>query len=649
LTVGLVVRRGERTWELKRELDGGVLVFEDRLTGKPWSVPKSDLWRQIQSQELAVVIGDSPDRAKPAGSPSNLLYSWTSFPEKYRDEVQRRVKYIDEARRAGLTRGMRSSMARFIARVAGIIGDQSPPRPSTLMRWMRLRDLGHGTPAALLSRHAVRARVRRVPAAVIAVCREGLRTHYCTQRRPTLKQTQIHIEQQLTREVAKGRLKEEDATISYMTLQRLKSEIDPHILDTKRFGAAYARNRWRYSLSGPGCERALQRYEIDHTVLDVVVVCDKTGMPLGRPTLTVVIDAYSGYVVGFFISFWGTGLAATFCALKVSIAPKDDLRPVVAGLKHEWLGMGLPEELVLDNGLEFHSPQFRQVALQLALDLQYCAVRQPWLKPFVERTMGSVLNYLPFAGRIRKSLNNELPLNPAETAAVTFSELVRGLMIAFCDVHAFEVNQRKLARPFDLFSESLAALPPPSLPVGTQELDIIVAPSQQLTVGNEGVGTTFLRFNSADLQELRRRTANSFKTVVKFDPESLGHVWVQDPKTAGWLMVPSCHPTYTNGLSIVQHRAIRALKRDALKRSNADDVLLAAKTELSNMWNSRTVRGRRLKGEHLRAMSALTSSHALNAPDDAPESQIPTSKIVCTEEMVTPTREVPVFSGFQMA
>jgi putative transposase len=185
------------------------------------------------------------------------------------------------------------------------------------------------------------------------------------------------------------------------------------------------------------------------------------------------------------------------------------------------------------------------------------------------------------------------------------------------------------------------------LPVGTQELDIIVAPSQPLTVGNEGIVTQYLRFNSPELQELRRRTAHSFKTVVKFDPESLGHVWVQDPKNAGWLMVPSCHPTYTDGLSIVQHRAIRAFKRDALKRSNADEVLLAAKTELGNMWNSRTVRGRRLKGEHLRAMSALTSSHALRFQDAAEE--VSTAKIVCAEEMATPAREVPVFSGFQMA
>ena len=40
-------------------------------------------------------------------------------------------------------------------------------------------------------------------------------------------------------------LQEKDATISDTTLRRLKAEIDPYQLDVSRYGAAYARNRWR--------------------------------------------------------------------------------------------------------------------------------------------------------------------------------------------------------------------------------------------------------------------------------------------------------------------------------------------------------------------------------------------------------------------
>ncbi|WOB11402.1 transposase family protein [Piscinibacter gummiphilus] len=649
LTVGLVVRRGNRTYQLERELEDGTLVFQDRVSGRPWSTTRAALWRELDKGDLSVVLGDTPDAAKPPDAPSNLLFTWTSSPEKWRKEIERRLEYIKAARRKGLTRGMRTAMEEVIKEVAKKRGDVSPPSESTLMAWMRKFDLGGGTPASQLSGYANRKQSKRTSLKLLAFCREGLRTFYCTRKRPSLRDTQVFIEKGIPAAVKQGRLDPADGTPTYSLLQRLKGEIDPYVLDVKRYGAAYANNRWRYSKSGAGCTRALQRYEVDHTVLDIVVICDKTGMPLGRPTLTVVVDAYSGYVVGFFISFWGTGLAATFCGLRVAIAPKEDLRSVIKGLEHEWLGMGLPEELVLDNGLEFHSPQFRQMALQLSIDLQYCAVRQPWLKPFVERALGKILGYLPAAGRVRKGLTNELPLDPAETAAVTFGDLVRGLLIAFLDVHPFEINQRRLSRPYDLFAESLELLPPATLPMGTKELEIIVAPSDVRTVGNEGIVTEYLRFNSDELQALRRKTGHTFKTTTKPNPENLEYIWVQDPTSKGWLMVPSCQPEYTRGLSIVQHRAIRSFKKAELSRKGADETLMRGKVELMEMWNSRTIHGRRLKSAHLRALSGFTSSHALRFDDDEASPPAQDSKrIVTPEEMAPSPRDIPAFEGFAM-
>lgn len=647
MTIGLIVRRGERTYQLDRELEDGTLVFQDRLTGRPWSTTRSELWRELEKNHLSVVVGDSLDTKKPPGAPSNLLYSWTSFAEKYRKDVERKTAYIKAVRRKGLTRGMRRAIEGVIAKVAEKLKDASPPSSSSVMDWMKKFDLAGGSPNAQLSGHAIRARTRRVSEKLVDICREALRTYYCTTKRPTLEQTLTYAEKKATIAVKEKKLALEDSKISYSLMQRLKGEIDPYTLDARRYGDAYARNRWRYSMKGPRCSRAMQRYEVDHTVLDLVVICDRTGMPLGRPTLTVIIDAHSGYCVGFFLSFWGTGLAATFCGMRVAIAPKDDYRKVLPGLQHEWLGMGLPEMLVIDNGLEFHSPQFRQMAMQLCIDLHYCAVRQPWLKPFVERALGEVLNYLPHAGRVRKALSNELPANPAETAAITFSDLVRGLLIAFCDIHAFEINQRKLTRRYDLFKEGLELLPPAVLPNGTQELEIIVAPSRQLTVGNEGIVTEYLRFNSRELQDLRRHRDHTFKTQVKPNPENLEYLWVQDPVSKGWLMVPSCDPDYTNGLSLVQHHAIRDHKKDELTRKDAIPTLLRGKHELMDMWNSRTIRGRRLKGAHLRALSGLTSSHALRFGDDmAPEPAA--QRVICAEEMVVPAREIPQFETFAM-
>ena len=105
-------------------------------------------------------------------------------------------------------------------------------------------------------------------------------------------------------------------------------------------GPAFARRKWRESYRGVHVTRAFERFEVDHTLLDIVVVCDQTGLPLGRPTITVIVDAYSGYVCSFFISFWGTGIAPTLSALEQAIPPKDHFTREAFGLENEWIGYG---------------------------------------------------------------------------------------------------------------------------------------------------------------------------------------------------------------------------------------------------------------------------------------------------------------------
>ena len=58
---------------------------------------------------------------------------------------------------------------------------------------------------------------------------------------------------------------------------------------------------------------------------------------------------------------------------------------------------------VVDNGLEFHSKQFVLAAMELNTELQYCPVRQPWLKPSVERHFLELGYALPKAGKDAKA------------------------------------------------------------------------------------------------------------------------------------------------------------------------------------------------------------------------------------------------------
>lgn len=593
------------------------------------------------------MLGSRPTEKYISEQQANLVFSMDSLSAKHRQQAELVLRYIREAKKRRISRGQRSALGQLIAECPELADGGCPPSVNSLMRWMRIYEDSHGSLAAVVSKRALRrGRARRLDGEVLGVAQRLIRDRFCTTDRLSLARVKTEIDREIEKKTACGEIQARQPKLSYTTLRRLRDEIDPYARDVARMGKFAAENHWRYSLRGLQLSRALERYEIDHTIIDLVCVCDRTGLPLGRPTLTVVVDAFSGYVVGLYISFWSTGLATTFRAFRVAINPKDDFNPLLETCP--WVGYGIPELLAVDNGLEFHSPQFTRMALMLLMDLEYCKVRTPWLKPFVERSLGAYIQYLPEAGRVRKPSSNDLPDDPNRSAAVTFSSLCLGVLKIFTEIHAQEINQRKLCRPIDRFTESFESLRPPTMESDLEALDVIVAPRKQLTVGNEGIVHNYLRFNSYELKDLWRSTAHRFKTEVAFDVESLGHIWVKDPKSGSYLRVPCTTPEYAEGLTLIQHRAIRRSLKDDLNQRNAPEKLLRAKGELIDFWASRTKQGKRLARDHLQALSGLTLGKTLLGPGASSGPTVAPALMVDPGELAVPPRDIPVFSGIEM-
>lgn len=603
-------------------------MFLDELTLTPKTMTVAQLQRDITAHRLAVVSATTREPHLPTESASDpdrpelIIHTVEDLPQRHREAVDFRHRLVKQLRRAGITRGQRRAIAATLQRlIAGAAAGEPAselavqvaerkPSVSAVMGWMRRFELSDSNPFSLVDRTVYRQQPKRLDPRAIEIAQRHIEQHYCTRQRPTLAQTKLLIERDLCAEAATGALPPSAASISTSSLRRLTHELGAFERDVARYGIAYARNRWRYSKQGLDVPGAMARYEIDHTILDIVVIHDVTGMPLGRPTITIVVDAFSGYITGLFVSFWGTGLATSLAAIKVAISPKDDLTSGL-GLANPWIAYGIPLMLVVDNGLEFHSPHFHAAARHLNTDLLFCKVRQPWLKPIVERSIGSITGILPTHGRVEKPRDNYLPIAPDKTASITFGALCEGLVKSVVDVLPFEIKQRKLYRPFDRFSESLAEQLPPALPTSTRELDLIAAISKPMTVSGEGVVTQYLRYRSDELERLRRDISTKFQTTVKINPEDLSEVYVQDPRTKGWLVVPSCDPSYTTDLSLVQHKAIRQRLKGELARNNAAEKLAQAKLELLDLWSSAASRGKRLRSDALRRLSGLTSRHAL--------------------------------------
>lgn len=73
LTVGLIIRHGDRTWRLERQLQDGLLVFVDQITGTPHTLTPSALQRNILAKKYCVVHGDQMSASSAPSSAVPLI------------------------------------------------------------------------------------------------------------------------------------------------------------------------------------------------------------------------------------------------------------------------------------------------------------------------------------------------------------------------------------------------------------------------------------------------------------------------------------------------------------------------------------------------------------------------------------------------
>lgn len=654
LKAGLVLRSGQRTLELTRVLGEHQVQFEDTLTRRATTLSTTKVLKRIWDGHYTVVLGNAEVSAHTHSSETGAVTKRTELPvlvdlsklkESWKVQIDYRLRYLKAMQAGHVTRGDRSGVAKVIKATAKATDDASPPSASTVMDWARRYQNSACNPLSLVDRIKTMPRIRKLSNAVEAIISSNLRAEYFTRDRHSLTHVYDCIRKDLKVAVRNGEVKEEDARVGFATVCRRARDVDVYHRIASREGEARARMVCRSTIDGAGAAYPLQRVEVDHTPLNWVVISDETGLPLGRPLLTVAIDAYSSYILGIYLSFYGPGVSSVVGVLRSSLMPKAELISNL-GLDNPWLSHGLADEWVLDNGLEFHSLAFKGMSWELGIDMTYCRVRTPWLKPHVERFF-SGLNYLTLArGRVHKKVASATNLDPYKDAAISFGDLVKGLTMYVVDVHPFQINERKLARPFDLFQDGLERCPPAIYPGSWDRLRLVSGLSTSLTVGQGGVELRGIPYGSADLLPLRREFGSSFKTMCKWDPEDLSSLFVRNPtKLDEWIQCPSRWAEYTAGLSWNQHLMIRKFAAQELAGKAAEEKLWTARMKLHDHWTDATRPKDRKSSLKAAQYAGLTSSRVTSV--HAAPAVLASDPIVLSPPPGI-EHEIPEFDAFDM-
>jgi putative transposase len=613
---GLVLQLGERLMKFVRRLDQRRVQFEFTDNGELVTETIDSNYRGIRDGKYKLFRA-VPAKSKEDKAQQDDVVMPSQITKEQEEKIAYQMLFVKAAMRAQIKPSAHKEVRALIDRVIAAYANTSDKPASALRRpseyavrnWITRYKRNGSSAFALVDRRQVVKPVKRAPIKVDELIDEGIRKHYLKLRGSSINATHGKIEAEILQYNENQGV--ELTVPSLSTVTRRVADLPKYQVDVARFGKAFAKNKWRYSMHGDQSTRIMERVEIDHTMLDIWVLDPISGLPLGRPWITILIDRYSGYITGLFISFFGPSTSTIASALKMSIEPKGDLCEAVGNLQNTWDAYGVAELYVMDNGLEMHSQRFRRIGWELQADFLYNPVRQPWLKASIERTMMEVCRVLPVQGKVYSPIKNAQVADPKKTASILFDDLCKGLIMWAVDVYPLRVDRYRLCRPIDLWADGLQSMPPAKLPESTVSLDLTMGISLDRTISRDGLIFQYLRFNSPELQDYCRSVKQTFRTECRIIPEDIGSVYVLLPKENRWISVGLVRPApeYGAGLSLLQHQLIRKEAGKKLAEKNAQELFYSARERLSEAFKEAAARGKSLNRQtNLVRMQNLTSA-----------------------------------------
>ncbi|MBO6773532.1 MULTISPECIES: Mu transposase C-terminal domain-containing protein [unclassified Thalassospira] len=349
---------------------------------------------------------------------------------------------------------------------------------------------------------------------------------------------------------------------------------------------------------GPGivAKFPLHIVQVDHQLMDIILRT-KDGKVIGRPWLTLALDLYSRMPVGFYVSFESPGYVSVMHCLKHAILPKEEyLKQVLAQFKAQpgttsdanfasiWPCFGVMDTLVLDNALEFHSQDLLDSCSQLAISVEYNPARTPHYKGAVERFFGTLntklIHTLP--GTTFSNPEQRGDYNSGKSACLTIEDLEFLLTKFIVDEHAVTEHSTLKQLPLEKWQNGVREHPVRFIS-SQQDVAVLLFKVKVKKLTRTGIRIMGLNYQSHSLQLLRQRlmTNSSGKfpnpeVRIKFDPEDLATIHVEDSRAKLFIPVNCTLETYALQLSIWRHRLIRRamLKRELdLRKASEDDFL----------------------------------------------------------------------------
>ena len=429
-----------------------------------------------------------------------------------------------------------------------------------LRRWRE----GEGVVSDLVPRPSSGGRGREhLPDEVEVVIRDLLRTRYLTRQKRS--KAAVH------RELARVCRSHGWPVPSRGTLERRIARLDPAGQASAREGPDAARALRAADGVTPPAGAVLEQVQIDHTVIDVIVVDERHRLPAGRPYVTAGIDVFSRCIVGLVVTLEApSALSAGLCLAHMATDKQAWLERL--GVTVSWPMSGKPAGLYLDNAAEFKSEALRRGCEQHGIKLGYRPPGQPHYGGIIERVIGTMMQAVhELPGTTFSNPRQRGSYDSDARAALTVRELERWLALAVASYHS-QPHGGLGCTSAGRWAEGVAAAGVPAAVTSEAAFLVDFLPVIRRTLTRTGFVIDYVHYFCDALKPWIARRGQLGRFVIRRDPRDISRIWVLDPDGGTYLQVPYrtlSHPP----ISAWEQRAATARLREQGRAQVDEDAL----------------------------------------------------------------------------
>jgi putative transposase len=386
----------------------------------------------------------------------------------------------------------------------------------------------------------------------------------------------------------------------------------------------------------PGADWPLAVIQIDHTLLDIILVDDIYRRPVGRPWIALAIDVFSRMVVGFYISFDPPDAMSVGLCIAHGILPKEKWLAKY-DITTTWPCWGVPRTIHADNAKVFRGNMLKRACEEHGIDLDWRPVATPHWGGHIERLLGTFLKEIhSLPGTTFSNPKERGEYDSEKKAAMTLSEFEKWLATFIVEVYHQRVHSSLKMSPVKKYEEGVFGTkdkPGTGLPARVMDEDRLrldFMPYIERTVQGYGVVVDeihyyhdvlrrFINATDPDNPKLKRQF------IFKRDPRNISQLYFYDPEVKLYYAIPyrdTSHPP----MSIWELREVRRLLEKEGYESVNEQLIFDAyermrrQEEESVKETRKARRSRQRRAAHQQVIPPKTAQeHTPFSGDDSPD------------------------------